>query len=75
VLKCVCELNKSPLKKLVKQASKEKMEMTRTRNKLSVSRATRESSGRTETWFLSSRDEENGKDVQLDLQGFKVVAL
>jgi hypothetical protein len=49
--------------------------MTRIRNRSSVSKATRESNGRTETWFLSSRDEENGKDIQLDSQGFKVVAL
>lgn len=49
--------------------------MTRTRTASSVSKATREVKGKTEVWFLNSRDEENGKDIQLDLQGFEVVAL
>ena len=45
--------------------------MTYTKNTSSVSKATKGS----EVIYLSSRDEEHGTDIQLDLQGYTVEAL
>ena len=45
--------------------------MTIKKNNSSVSKATKGN----EVLYLSSRDEEKGLDVQLDLQGYKVESL
>lgn len=45
--------------------------MSKTKNKYSVSKATKGN----KTIYLSTKDEENGIDIQLDLLGYKIVAL
>lgn len=45
--------------------------MSKTKTKHSVSKATK---GK-EVIYLSSKDEEKGLDIILDLQGYKIVAL
>lgn len=52
--------------------------MSQTKNKHSVAVVYKQSK-RTGKWrivgYLSSRDEENGLDIRLDMQGYKIVAL
>jgi len=45
--------------------------MTKNKNNLSVSKAVK---GET-VIYLSSRDESNGVDIKLDLQGYKIEAI
>lgn len=45
--------------------------MTRTKNKYSITKATKGTS----TWYLSARDEAQGVDIRLDMKGYKVIAL
>lgn len=47
--------------------------MSTQKNKCSVAKVTNEK-GYT-VGYLSNRDEENGKDIQLDMQGYTVTAL
>ena len=51
--------------------------MTKVKNKYSVSKAVlkNEEGKIIHTIYLSNRDEEQGKDIQLDLQGYEIIAL
>lgn len=50
--------------------------MTTTKNKYSVSKATKKlNNGKIHVIYLSSRDEEQGKDISLDMNGWTVEAL
>lgn len=50
--------------------------MTKTKNRCSVSKAVKTNEkGRKTILYLSSRDEEKGLDIQLDMQGYIIIAL
>ena len=46
--------------------------MTNTKNKYSVSKAVKKGCP---TIYLSTRDEENGLDIRLDMQGYEIISL